>query len=280
MRGRIVSFVACASLLTAQPAIAGPKYIVQPVPVGAETARFIQGVPTIDLQLPDGAVQITPLPADHGSLAFGVAVLNAGKVPANIDISNFDISCGAEKLGVFSREELEGKAKKRAMWASIALAAAGGLAAASAASQRDHYTSTFVTPRGTYRSYFSAPSAAGQAQATILAAGTGAGIYAIQAQLDKTRAALGNETLQLTTVDPGDSYAGRIVLYKIKSKALPTRVNLTVNWNGRAFPFAFQLVKPGTVQPVFKPTPPPPPMPIEAPAPTQNRGEVIGGPVA
>ncbi len=91
-------------------------------------------------------------------------------------------------------------------------------------------------------------------------------IYAVQNQLDKTREMLGAETVQLTTVDPRDSYAGRIVLQKIKAKVLPLRISFVVNWNGQSYPFAFQLVKPGTPQPVF-PTPPAPPIAPEQPMP-------------
>jgi hypothetical protein len=235
----------------------GPKFLLQPVPVGLETVRFQQGVPTIDLQMPDGVVQLTPLPMDHGSLAFSVAVYNDGKAPANVDVTSFDISAGSQKIAVLSREQLESKAKNRAMWASIAVAAAGGLAAAAAANQRDTYTHTLYTPRGTYRSVYSAPSQAGQVAAAASIAGAGVGIAAIQNQLDRTRQALGDSTVQMTTVDPGDSYAGRIVLEKIKSKVLPQPITITVNWNGRAYPFAFRMAKKGTPSPVFAVTPAP-----------------------
>lgn len=243
----LAAMLACVS----QPVVAGPKYVVQPVPVGTETIRFDQGVPTVDLQREKGVVQITPLPLDRGSLSFGVAVFNGGDTPANIDITNFEISVGERPLPVFSREELEKKAKNRAMWQSIALAAVGGLAAVAAANQRDHYTHTMRTPRGTYRSHFSAPSTAGQIQSAAIAAGTGFGIAAVQRQLDETRAALGEEIVQLTTVDPGESYAGRIVLTKAKVKALPQHVSFVVRWNGESYPFAFRLAKQGTPQPEF-----------------------------
>src|SRR3546814_17400247 len=93
-------------------------------------------------------VQTCALPIYHGSLAFYVGVYNAGHVPANIDISNFSIRAGDQTLAVFSRQELEKKAKNRAMWTQIGLAALGGLAAAGAASQRDTYHSTFSTQCG------------------------------------------------------------------------------------------------------------------------------------
>lgn len=256
---KISSFMGALALVSiTAPAIAGDRTVVQPVQVGRETVRYDQGVATLDLQLPQGAVQITPLPSDHGGLAFGVAVLNRGDQPANIDITSFEVHAGAQQLLVLSREQLEAKARNRAMWASIALAAVGGLSAAAAASQRDYYHSTLVTPRGTYRATYSAPSTAGQIQAAALTAGTGVGLASIQNQLDQTRAALGATTVQLTTVDPGESYGGRIVLTKIKNRALPQRIDLVINWNGQRYPFAFQLARRGTPMPVFATLPPEP----------------------
>lgn len=251
---KFVHYAAALALLGAPaPSFAGDKRIVHPVQVGSESVRFEQGVATVDLEKGRGAVQITPLPFDHGSLSFSVAVLNSGTEPANIDIFNFVSRAGAQELPVFSKDELESKAKNRAMWASIALAAVGGLGAAAAASQRDHYRSTLLTPRGTYRYSFSAPSTAGQIQAAALVAGTGYGIAQIQSRLDATRAALGANIVQLTTVDPGESYAGQIVLTKIKAKALPQRVDMVVRWNGEEFPFAFLVAKRGTAAPEWKP---------------------------
>jgi hypothetical protein len=246
---RAASYVALISVAT--PSFAKDKWIVQPIQGGQETVRYQKGVPTVDLELKNGVVQVTPLPLDHGSLSFGIAVYNDAKQPANMGIENISFQIGSTAVAVFKKDDLERKAKNRAMWASIALAAAGGIAAAAAANQRDHYRSTLVTPRGTYRSYWSAPSAAGQIQSAALVAGTGVGIAAINNQLDNTLVALSDEVIQLTTVDPGESYAGRIVVAKIKPKTLPTEVRLTITWNGEAYPFTFQIAKPGTPAPVF-----------------------------
>lgn len=225
--------------------------VVQAVQVGDESVRYLQGVPTLDLRKAKGAVQITPLAMDHGSLAFSVAVLNAGDTPANIDVTNFAATSAGQAVGVFTVLQLVSKAQNRAMWGQIGLALAGGISAAAAASQRDTYSSTLSTPRGFYRSTFSAPSSYGQVQAMAISAGTGIGIAAIQNRLDETRAELGNEVVQLSTVDPDRSYAGRIVLHKIKTKSLPHRVDLVVTWNGEEYPFAFQLAKEGTPSPQF-----------------------------
>lgn len=247
----------CAALLITVPAAAiagGP--VLQPVPTPNEVLRFAQGVPTLDMQGQHGAVQVTPLPMDHGSYAFTIAVYNHGAAPANIDVTNIDVLTNGQHYAAFSRSDLEHKAKHRAMWASIALAAAGGLAAAAAANQRDHYSATTYTPHGTYRTFISAPSQAGQVEAVAAAASAGVGIAAIQTQLDRTREALGATTVQMTTVDPGDSYAGRVVIAKLKTATLPQHIDFIVNWNGEAYPFAFQLAKSGTPQPVFAPPPP------------------------
>lgn len=254
--------VAAAAALVAVPGAAlAASPVVQPVQTGAETVRFSQGVPTVELQLRNGAVQIRPLPMERGSIAFSVAVFNGGSSPANIDIANFDVATGDRRLAVFSVDDLIRKAKNRAMWSQIGLALAGGIAAAGAASQRDTYTSTFYTPRATYHSVYSAPSAWGQVQAAAITAGTAYGVVAIQNQLDRTREALGNEVVQMSTVDPGHSYAGKIVVEKIRGARLPQRVTVTVDWNGERYPFAFQLAKAGTPQPVFTALTPPEPAP-------------------
>lgn len=245
----MVFALACVSL--AVPAHAAPPE-VQPVQVGYETVRYQQGVPTLDLPQRWGSVQVRPLPMDHGSLAFAVAVYNGGRDPEVIDIGNFHAESAGQSLEVFSVDQLKGKAKRRAVWSKVGLALLGGVAAAAAASQRDTYRSTWHTPYGTYRGYYSAPSTAGQIQATAIGVGTGVGLARIQENLDRTRAALGNEVVQATTVDPGHSYAGKIVLGKIKEADLPQRVDLTVSWNGEVYPFAFQLAKAGTPAPVFE----------------------------
>src|SRR3546814_7357994 len=137
-----------------------------------------------DLQ---GSVQCQPMPVDHGSLSFFVGVYNAGQLPANIDITNFSVQAGEQSLAVFSRHDLEKKAKNRAMWTQIGIAALGGLAAAGAASQRDTYRSSFYTPRGSFHGYYSAPSAIGQIQAAAITAGTGYAIYNVQQDRKSTR---------------------------------------------------------------------------------------------
>ena len=258
------------------PAQAAPKVVVQPIQLANESIRYNHGLATIDQFSENGSVQVRPAPMDHGSLAFNIAVFNTGSQAANIDVSNFTLQADAVTVNAMSVEVLEKKAKSRAAWTQVALAMAGGLTAAAAASQRDTYHSTFVTPRGTYRSYYSAPSAFGQLQATAAIAATGVGIAAVQSRLDQTLDALGSQIVQLTTVDPDDSYGGMIVFEKIKLSKLPARVTIVVDWNGQKYPFAFQVAKPGTPAPQFKPVAisepvpeaPPPSAPVVQPTPS------------
>lgn len=240
-----------AALSICNPALADDKWIVQPIQVGSESVRYNQGVPTVALEMQDGVVQVTPLPMDHGSLSFGVAVYNDSRRPANFGVENLSAANAGTGVGIFSKAQLAKQAKNRATWTSIGLALLGATASAAASSQRNYYRSTFVTPRGTYRSYWSAPSTAGQIQASGIAATTGYAVALVQRQLDHTLATLGDEIVQTTTVDPGESYAGRVVIAKVRPKQLPSKIELTVNWNGEVYPFTFQVAKPGSPTPIF-----------------------------
>lgn len=210
MRIACGSRLACLAILSAPVPVAAGTPVVQPIQIGSETVRYQQGVATVDLRLQRGAVQIRPLPLDHGSLAFSVAVFNGANVPANIDSTSFEGQAGEQHLAVFSVNQLAKKAKSRAMWKQIGLAALGGLAAGAAASQRDTYSGTVHTPYGAYTSYYSAPSAIGQLQSMAIAAGTGVGIAQIRNNLDRTLEALGNDVVRMSTIDPGQTYGGKI----------------------------------------------------------------------
>lgn len=243
----------CAALAAvSSAAVAAPRWELQPVQIGQESLRYNKGVPTVDLELKDGVVQVTPLELDHGSLSFGIAVYNDSWRTADFGVENIRVSYEGAPLQVFTREDLQKKAKSRALWTSLAVAAVGGVAAGLAASQQNHYRATTVTPGGrVFRSYYSGPSAAGQFQSAAISAGTGVSIARIQGQLDQTLVDLGDEIVQRSTVDPGESYAGRIVVAKITPTTLPARVEIALSWNGETYPFAFQIARPGTLAPAF-----------------------------
>lgn len=249
-RGPTVLAVGLFMVLTSTQAHAR-DYVIQPVQVGAERVRFEQGGAQLDLTQRNGSVQITPLPMDGGSLAFGVAVFNAGAAPANIGLDNISVASGNRQIAVLTPQQLVGKAKGRAMWRQFGLALTGSIAAGISANQRDVYHSTFQSRYGTSTYSFSAPSFAGQLQADRINQDTAYGMATIRDQLDQTRERIGAESLQLSTVDPGRSYAGRIVVAKFKPTSYPQRVDLSVEWNGELYQFAFQIAPAGTPQPSF-----------------------------
>lgn len=247
---RLAGCAAIAAVSSA--ALAAPRWELQPVQIGQESLRYNKGVPTVDLELKDGVVQVTPLELDHGSLSFGIAVYNDSWRSVDFGVENIRVSYEGAPLQVFTREDLQKRAKSRALWTSLAVAAVGGVAAGLAASQQDNYRVKTVTPGGrVYRSYYTRPSAAGQFQATAISAGTGVSIARIQGQLDETLANLRDEIVQRSTVDPGESYAGRIVVAKVNPTTFPARVELALTWNGETYPFAFQITRPGTPAPAF-----------------------------
>ncbi|PJI86866.1 hypothetical protein [Sphingomonas koreensis] len=278
MSKNLTCLLAVGLCLVPSVAAAQDKYVVHPVRLADESIRFYKGVPTIDIDTEKGAVQISPLPMDHGSFSFSVAVLNKGQVSSDFDVSDVSAHIVGAEVAAFSKEELEKKAKSRAMWTAIAVGLAGGLSAAAAASQRDHYRSTFITPRGTYYGSYSAPSVVGQIQATAIAAGTGYSLVKIQENLDATREALGNNIVQRTTVDPSESYAGQVILKKIKLKKFPENLIVSVRWNGDEYRFGFVVGKRGMKAPTIAPLPPKFVEPASASPAGQPAGEVPSPP--
>ncbi len=255
----IAASLALLALCAPTLAQADDKYVVHPVRLDSESIRFDHGSPTIDADGERGAVQVTPLAMDHGSFSFSVAVLNKGDVDADFDVSDVTAEVLGKQVSAFTREELERKAQNRAMWASIAVAVAGGVSSIAAANQRDYYHSRLVTPHGTYRGFYSAPSAAGQVQAAIISAGTVYTVAKIQENLDATRDALGNAIVQRTTIGPSESYGGQVIFNKIKLKTVPQKLTVVVRWNGEDYRFGFVIGKKGMKAPAIAP------MPVKAP---------------
>jgi len=242
---------------TVTPTIAAAENAIYPLQVGDESLRYFQGTPTLDLASVSGAVQITPLNFDHGSMSFRIAVYNKSGQPANFDGSNIRVTVGAQSLAVLTKDQLIKKAKSRAMWSQIGIAMLAGVAVA-AASQA--YTTQ------TYQSYTNTPwgsishvaqwrdNSAGTVGALAAGAAGSAAIVGVQNRLDYTIRNLSSEVIQTTTIDPDSSYGGRLVIEKVKDLKLPQDVHLTIAWNGVDYRFAFRVTKPGQdLPPPFTP---------------------------
>lgn len=251
MKSPVATVLIAASLIAVPVTALAAEPVVQALQAGDESVRYDKGVPTVDIGQRNGAVQLRPLPMEHGSLVFAVTVFNYANLPANIDIGNIAVQVGADQVGIMHVDRLIKKAKNRTWWSQLGVAMLGGLGSAAASSQRDNYYGSFSTPYTTYQSHYSAPSIAGQIRAARIEDQTVMTMSAMQAQLDATREALSDQVLQLTTVDPGEIYAGKIILEKFRTSKLPQQLSITVNWNGEQYPFAFQLAKPGTPAPAI-----------------------------
>jgi len=234
-----------AGSLAALPALAERRVNFELVNTEGVNVRYTQGVATYDLRREHGAVQITPLGLDHGRLTFGVAVLNLGQQADHFGVEDIAATINGQTTAVLTRDRLDRMARNRALWTQIAVAVVAGAAAGMAASSTDTYSATTYTPRGTYRTVMTGPSAAGQVAAAASVAGGAYTIANIQGQLDATRAALADEIVQTTTIDPEDSYAGRFVVEKLRGSAnrLPQDVSLVLTFNGEPYSFTFRVTQ-------------------------------------
>ena len=247
MSMRAVIFTGFLSI--AAPAIAGDKpFDVHGLIIGNEGARYLKGVPTLDLQQQRGAVQLRSLGFYNNRPMYVIAFYNGGTEPVNIGLEDIRVTKDGETLRVFSVQELERQAKKKAWWTQFGMALAGGFSAAAAANQRDYYRSSISSPYGTFTVHSSYPSLAGQLRAQSITMNTAYGIAAVQYQLDQTIDMVNNHVVQRTTVDPGSTYGGLIVLDKLKSGKPPFEIRISADWNGERYPFAYVMQKPG--QPV------------------------------
>jgi len=220
-------------------------YRMAPVAAAPATIRYDRGAPTTTLQLRHGAVQVTPMMVDGGKLVFAVAAYNDGNTTDNFGTENIRVAANSTSLHVYTTDELVREARNQAVAASVALALIGiaGVAASQAAAHQS-YHSTYATPHGTYHysaSYYDAGAAAVGTAASIGA--TGAGIYAVENSLDAAIAGIGENVLQTTTIDPGQSAAGRVLIQAPRSRTYPQEVTMVVYWNGENYAFRFQISK-------------------------------------
>lgn len=238
-----------ALLVIASAADAGKPFDVHGLIVGNEGARYVKGVPTLDLQQQRGAIELRSLGFYNNRPMFAIALYNAGPEPVNIALEDIHVTSNGDPLTVFPVEELERQAKHKAWWSQFAIAMLGGVSAGLAASQRDHSYGTITGPYGTYTIHTSYPSLAGQLQADRISLDTAWSIAAIQYQLDRTIELINDHVVQRTTVDPGSSYGGLIILDKLKKGDPPFELHLDVDWNGERYPFAYVMQKPGRPMP-------------------------------
>jgi hypothetical protein len=237
-----------ASALTA-PVLADPHIDIHGLVRDGQDARFIKGVPTLEMPLQLGAIQVRPLGFNHNDTVFAVAVFNAGTEPANIAVEDMHASVDNRAIRIWTGADLARQSKNRAMWAQLGIALVSGVAAGLAASQRDYYHSSLTTPYGRYSVSRSYPSLAGQLQANAIMANGSFGIAMVQQRLDMALANINENVVARTTVDPGMAYGAIVVVDKLDYSKTPLELHLSVDWNGERYPFAFLLTKAGQLAP-------------------------------
>jgi hypothetical protein len=239
-----IALAACVAAL-GTTAHAGKPFDIHGLIIANEGARYVKGVPTLDLQQRQGAVQLRSIGFYKNRPAYLIAFYNGGPDPVNIGLEDIHVTVNGAPLRVFPVEEIQRQAKNDAGWKTFLLALGGALSSASAASERDTFSGRISGPYGTYIVSASGPSLAGQLRAERIEAQTVQSIAAVQYQLDRTIELFDDQMIQRTTVDPQASYGGMIILYKLKRGDPPFELHLDVDWNGERYPFAYVMQKPG-----------------------------------
>lgn len=256
---KLLRFTAAAAAFGLSAQVLAAPLVLYPVQTGAETERYRQGMPTLDLETDTGAIQITPLGFDHGHVTLGIGVYNKTVAPANFGIENISVSVQGQKLAVFTRDDLEQKAKTRAMWTQIGMVALTGVAAGVAAGAHSSYHYSSHGNIGGIRYTSTAvwrDNTPGVIASTQLGIAGGVALQRIQDRLDYTLDHLATEIVQTTTIDPNMSYGGRIVLDDPENSKGAYDLAIMINWNGRFYPFTFRVThKDESVPPAFVGTP-------------------------
>ena len=246
-RALIIFFTVLTVPVTAH---AAPRDALQPTQTGPETVRYDRGEYIVDLPGSRAAVQLRSV-ADGNGYSFDVVVLNAGSAPINIDVGNIHILGTQEPVTVMTRAALQHKAEHHAQWQKIWSTLGTSLVAAGQASQRNHYYINTSTPFGNYNSTISAPCYSCQAAANYTLAAGAARNARIQDSLDQTRAMLGAQAFQLSTINPGQAYGGRVFLSRFKHTT-GGEMRLVVDVNGEPFTFGFRFAPEGSPAPSYR----------------------------
>lgn len=224
--------------------------VLQPVQSEGVLGRYVGGSVALTSRKAGGVVQVMPIGLDHDGLTFIVTVFNDGHRPSEINTQAIGVKVAEQPIRVFMREEVMAKERDRAERRQMLAGFTGAVLSAALAAQRDTYRSTVVTPRGTYRSTITAPSVSGQIGAQRATERAADRYVEIDQQLSLTLAALAQELFKRTTLDPGESYAGRLVTERVKSKkGKIAPVEVTVDWNGDRHIFWLQIAQYGIAAP-------------------------------
>jgi len=247
MQIRSVLAVTLAAAIAA-PALAAPTLSLYPERIGAETARYSSGSATISLKTPSGTVEIRPMPVENGKVTFAVAVLNQGELPTNFGMENIAATVNGIPVTLPTRNQMADQARKKARKAKIGTVLVTGVLAGAVSTAADSgtYYHHVGSSRGGYtQAIHWEDDTPGVIGATAAVAAGAMMVQTVNQKLDHTLDQLGTQILQTTTVDPGSSFGGLVVVPTGKGTDNPAAIRLQVNFNGRLYPFAFRLTPSG-----------------------------------
>lgn len=235
-------------------------YSLNPVQLTAENqeVRYDKGVASITSFGEFGAIEIAP--ASHtfdDRLSFVVVAFNGTGVPLTLGTENVSIRYADETARVFTFEELEQQAQRQAAWASFAVAL-GSAAQSYSNAQAAHSTTTttysgsstgtafnqFGTTHlrtnttGTAFSQTYNPQVAQQLEAQNRAQSQQQ-MAAIGNRLNTALAALGQNILRTTTVDPGQMFGGQVMGAKPRIRDGELPIVVEVEFAGEIHTFEF-----------------------------------------
>ena len=227
---KIIAAIAALSLVY-PTALAAKEVTLKPVASEDVAIRYVQGVPTASVADENGGVMVTQTEEIYGRVRLRVAFSNASNEAVNFGIENITATIDGEPVNILTADDLEQIAKRKAGWTNFAIAMAGGLGAA-AANMNANRTYTTVG-RGPFGSYYSQTTVHDPALAMVGTAaavgGAAYGISQVNSNLEKTLAAINDNVIQTTTVDPLNNYGGLMVIDKFKlKKGAPGRLELVI----------------------------------------------------
>lgn len=247
---------AAALAVLPSAAFAGPAMTLYPERLGAETARFDRGNPTVSLKLPTGSVQIRPMPVEKGRMAFSVAVFNDGRRSANFGPENISVTVDGVSMAISTHDQLAQQAEGKARTAKIGTALVAGVLAGVASTASNHGT-YYRAVGGPYHRYVQAihweDNTPGIVGGVAAVAGGALVIKGIDDKLDYTLQQLGAEALQTTTIDPGSTFGGMIVVPGQVRGDRYAHIRINVTFDGATYPFAFRLAPAGAPPPAMMP---------------------------
>ena len=255
------------AVLSVAAALAGcaTEVRVDPVVLDNQEQIYRDGVPAIISRkgLVVMAAPVTVVREGKDKPKFIVSVANTSQTKFDLDTANFSASVDGKDLKVYTHQEVASDIKSKQAWAAFAVAMGGAMQAASAqrAASTAYNSGNYNTStqgsfnaygsnsntfgnynsntNGTYSGWTYNP-AAGQAAASAVNVQTNSNIASLQQQGKAALDEASQTMLKMTTVTPGSSHGGQIVLATFDVPETGAMLDLKVLVSGEEHLFRFK----------------------------------------